>query len=235
MIASSATDNIMPAWSPDGQRIAFSSERDSDAEIFVDPASGKGLVRVTRNEVDDLDPTWSRDGRRVAFIRATEDDERRAVVADADGRNAHRLLQADILSHPEWSPDGRWIALRLDSNIAAVPSSGGHPRLVAWAGSSSYPTWSPDGTQLAFTSFRGDDARLRGLHRAVQERPDATGDQQRLQRESLDSSPDGRLIAFARAISTTSLLDPRHPARRHGERRLSLLTSVDHPSWPPLP
>ncbi len=92
-IASSATDELMPAWSPDGQRIAFSSERDGDAEIFVAPASGGGLVQVTRNQVDDLDPTWSRDGRCIAFIRDPDDDYAELWVADADGRNAHRLLQ----------------------------------------------------------------------------------------------------------------------------------------------
>ena len=160
------------------------------------PASGSGLVRVTRNDADDVDPTWSRDGRRVAFIRDPDDDHSELWVADANGRNAHRLLRADVLQHPEWSPNGRWIALRLDSSIAVVPSSGGHPRLVAWAGSSSFPTWSPDGAQLAFTSSRGDGSEIYIV-------PFRGGPTQRvtindLNERSLDWSPDGRLIAFAR-------------------------------------
>ena len=47
-----------PAWSPDGRKLAFVSERDGNAEIYVMNADGSGLRNVTRTSSDDLDPAW---------------------------------------------------------------------------------------------------------------------------------------------------------------------------------
>jgi Tol biopolymer transport system component len=48
-----------PAWSPDGQRIAFASERDGNGEIYVMNANGSGQTNLTDNPAHDLAPTWS--------------------------------------------------------------------------------------------------------------------------------------------------------------------------------
>ena len=65
------TDNdasdVTPAWSPDGRRIAFASERDGNLEIYVMNADGSGVTRLTYNGANDLFPDWSPDGRRIAF------------------------------------------------------------------------------------------------------------------------------------------------------------------------
>lgn len=47
-----------PSWSPDAQRLAFSSSRDGNSEIYVIQADGSGLTRITRNPADDLTPSW---------------------------------------------------------------------------------------------------------------------------------------------------------------------------------
>ena len=54
----SATDSF-PAWSPDGTRIAFASNRDGNFEIYVVNADGSGLTHLTNNPDEDLEPDWS--------------------------------------------------------------------------------------------------------------------------------------------------------------------------------
>ncbi len=227
-IAPSAAVDDFPAWAPDGRRIAFTSDRDGDEEIYVTALARGGVVQLTRNAIDDYDPTWSRSGRRIAFIRDPGEQEE-LWVADADGRNARRILRADTLLYPEWSPNGRWIAVKLDSSIAVVPSSGGPPRLVAWIGINGYPSWSSDGTQLAFTSSRNDDGT------EIYIVPLKGGPTRRVTNNDvseswLDWSPDGRWIAFARE-SSIYLIRPDGT----GERRVPLPTPVTEPAWQPLP
>ncbi len=61
-----ASDSF-PAWSPDGRRIAFESDRDGNDEIYVMNADGSGVTRLTDNDAIDRSPAWSPDGRRIAF------------------------------------------------------------------------------------------------------------------------------------------------------------------------
>ncbi len=57
------TDNpandSFPAWSPDGSRIAFTSDRDGNAEVYVMNADGSDLTRLTNNPAEDDAPAWS--------------------------------------------------------------------------------------------------------------------------------------------------------------------------------
>ena len=56
-----------PRWAPDGQHIAFNSQRDGNWEIYVMDADGSNTTRLTNYADDDFSPTWSPDGRRIAF------------------------------------------------------------------------------------------------------------------------------------------------------------------------
>ncbi len=58
--------NIGPAWSPDGARIAFSSNRDGDDEIYLTDPDVSGVVQLIHNVVDEVNPSWSPDGRYPA-------------------------------------------------------------------------------------------------------------------------------------------------------------------------
>src|SRR3954451_14798933 len=57
-----------PAWSPDGTKIAFSSNRDGNGEIYTMNPDGSGATRITTNAAADVQPTWSPDGTQIAFI-----------------------------------------------------------------------------------------------------------------------------------------------------------------------
>ncbi len=58
-----------PVWSPDGQKIAFTSKRDGNWGVYVLNADGSGQQRLTRNGALEWAPAWSPDGRKIAFGR----------------------------------------------------------------------------------------------------------------------------------------------------------------------
>jgi len=51
--------DMNPSWSPDGQWLAFASNRDGDFEIYIVQADGKGLRKLTDNTAGDTEPAWS--------------------------------------------------------------------------------------------------------------------------------------------------------------------------------
>ena len=104
-----------PAWSPNGQRIAFRSDRDGNGEIYVMNRDGSGLQRLTRNAASDGGPVWSPNGRRIAFERFRNGNTD-IWVMNADGSGQRNLTpearppRRARDSGPAWSPDGRRIA-----------------------------------------------------------------------------------------------------------------------------
>jgi len=104
-----AADGV-PAWSPDGQRIAFESDRDGDREIYVMNADGSGVTRLTDHDAPDALAAWSPDGQRIAFMSARDGDFD-IYVMNADGSGVTRLTDNDAVDWaPDWSPDGQRIA-----------------------------------------------------------------------------------------------------------------------------
>jgi TolB protein len=101
-----------PVWSPDGRRIAFSS----NWQLWVMNADGSGQRRLTRNGAHNFNPDWSPDGQRIAFERGKPQSDNccpgasgfEVYVMNADGSGQQRLTRGG--SQPRWSPDGRRIA-----------------------------------------------------------------------------------------------------------------------------
>jgi TolB protein len=146
---------ILPAWSPDGQRIAFVDS----AAIYTSKPDGtdKTLVLDWGSAVWTL--SWSPDGTRLAAelwdctFQCTQD----IYTMNVDGSNLTNITAADGKNdrHPAWSPDGTKIAFDIYENgvsgIYTINSDGSGQTLVEQAGRvDSNPDWSPDGTQIAY-------------------------------------------------------------------------------------
>ena len=155
-----------PHWSPDGRRIAFSSRRDGNNEIYVMNADGSGQTRLTDHEAYDVYPHWSPDGRRIGFISRgrTSGENNHIYVMNADGSGVTRLMDTQSGSYMpfiSWSPDGQRIASSSSGSGSSSDSGeiyvmnadgSGATRLTYNDARDWGPRWSPDGRRIAFSS-----------------------------------------------------------------------------------
>src|SRR6266487_5630689 len=147
------------AWSPDGTRIAFRSQRDGNDEIYVMNADGTCQHNLTNDAVNDWSPAWSSDGTRIAFARFFDGNQfTDLAVINVDGSGLQRLTTASG-EYPTWSPDGTRIAFATarDGNyeIYVMNADGtGQTRLTNNPAYDMSPSWSPDGTHIAFDTQR---------------------------------------------------------------------------------
>ena len=99
-----------PAWAPDGTKIAFTSNRDGNFEIYVMHADGSGATRLTNNPAFDFSPAWSPNGTKIAFA-SERDGNDEIYVMNANGSGVTRLTNNSAFdADPAWSPDGTTIA-----------------------------------------------------------------------------------------------------------------------------
>ena len=107
-------------------RIAFVSNRDGDAEIYVMNADRSGLVQLTDNDSDDLFPSWSPDGSRIMLTsdRDNEDEVYDIYVMNADGSRVERLTDGCSNHSLAWSPDGGRIAFTSRGDVYVMNVDG---------------------------------------------------------------------------------------------------------------
>ncbi|UCC83486.1 MAG: PD40 domain-containing protein [Gemmatimonadota bacterium] len=188
-----------PTWSPDGTKIAFTSDRDGGG-IYVMNANGSNPVRVTDGR--DSHPTWSPDGTRIAFS-SFRTGPSEVYVMNADGSDVVQLTSGGSNAYPTWSPDGTKIAFYTsrDGNpeIYVMDADGSNPvRLTDDPEWDIFPSWSPDGTRIAFTSWRDGEREIYVMNadgsNPVRLTNDPGNDQPWDIRPSW--SPDGTKIAF---------------------------------------
>ena len=171
LTADSTDDDDQPAFSPDGERIAFRSSRDGGG-LFVMGRTGEAVRRLTRRG---FKPTWSPEGREIAFTTENADlDPQNTLglsplwVVDVTSGQERQLGDVDAVL-PSWSPHGQRIAYTTRGAIAGstrldiwtVDRSGGAPVAVTTDGASNgNPVWAPDGRHLYFVSGRGGPINL---------------------------------------------------------------------------
>ena len=101
-LTDTARNNHSPAFAPDGDAIAFVSERDGPAEIYLMEEDGSNQRRLTTNQVPDGSPVWSPDGQRIAFV-STMNGAGELFVMQADGSEQRRLTFDGVHDHsPDW-------------------------------------------------------------------------------------------------------------------------------------
>jgi Tol biopolymer transport system component len=149
------SSDLSPSWSPDGTRIAFSSNREGIAnrEIYVMNADGSNQIRLTNTANDETNPTWSPDSQRLGF-HINGGPNFGINIMNSDGTNLIHVTNAGF--SPAWSPDGTKFAFAgfdagnnfrtalylinvNGSNLVRITNNSFDCSAPAWAPSSSSP------------------------------------------------------------------------------------------------
>ena len=92
-------------------KIAFTSSRDGNFEIYTMNPNGQGVDNLTKNAGGDADPNWSPDGNKIAFVSSREGNNTEIYTMNANGQGVDNLTKNPGLDEsPAWSPDGNKIA-----------------------------------------------------------------------------------------------------------------------------
>ena len=157
------SDEIQPAISPNGERIAFRSTR-QPAGIYVMERTGENVRLVTEACYH---PSWAPNGKQIVCstfghdIPATRNNWPSALwIVDVESGNKRMLCENDAMQ-PSWSPHGYRIAFWFQppsagrSDIATISSAGGAIEVITTDASTNWnPVWSPDGKFVYFASDR---------------------------------------------------------------------------------
>jgi Tol biopolymer transport system component len=163
------TTGNVPAWSPDGQRIAFTSNHDGPQEIYLMNSDGAQPTRLTYTNSANMDtPSWSPDGHQLVFA-ANENDQQNIFLINVNGSNQKQLTSGIQARSPAWSPDGKHIVFAVSgehhapSKIAIMDADGSNQKIInentkafeycdggATCQNDTNPVWSPSGQQVVF-------------------------------------------------------------------------------------
>ena len=145
-----AGDEDWPAFSPDGNEVAFSwsGEKSDNTDIYVMLVGTPEVRRLTTDSAVDVGPSWSPDGRHIAFLRIVGRTLRIHVTSPMGGTDL-KVSDFPVTSGISWSPDSRFLVAGLDEQSAAgapagiylVPLDGGERRAVTQPAHPNYDNW----------------------------------------------------------------------------------------------
>jgi len=166
---SSASD---PAFSPDGSRIAFVSQRDGNAEIYIMNADGTGSTRVTNDPQPDGRPSFTPDGQALVFHSARNGGKQQIWAVNVDGSGVTQLTRDSVNSSPTISPDGQTIAYvstrNKDTDIWLMARDGSNQRQFTRSPQQreSEPRFLRDGTLAYLVERRENNRTVQQVMRA---------------------------------------------------------------------
>jgi Tol biopolymer transport system component len=216
-LTSDAVDDIEPALSPSGTKVAFTKQVGSDQEIYVMNADGSNEKNITNQPGSNQSaPAWSPDGKKIAYTEGRF-YETEIYVMNADGsnkRNWTNFAQASVPDYrPAYSPDGKRIAFtsmgealgdfEIYDMSASTPSSGPPSwRNLTHNDDQDYrPKYSPDGKTIVYDSTPSCFFSTPGDFEVMKMNADGSGTPTNLTNNTTDDlhsdfSPSGTMIVY---------------------------------------
>jgi serine/threonine-protein kinase len=150
--------NSAMAWTPDGKRIAFESDKEGPRNLFWQLADGSGgLERLTTSGYTNVPMSWSPDGQVLAFTESSPTTGYDIWILRIVDRKAQPFLRTPFNeSAPRFSPDGRWLAYISDESgrweiyVQPYPEPGGKWQISTEGGTE--PAWNRNGRELFYRS-----------------------------------------------------------------------------------
>ena len=212
--------NSYPAWTPDGQRVTFSTDRSGTFDLYEKAVDGRGSAEPLLQTPTLLFPgSWSPDGTMFAFYEVGESGVERDIRILERGGETRTFLATEFNERiPRPSPDGRWLAYVSDQSgedrvyVQAFPDGGAVIPISTGAGTE--PVWSRDGAELFFrdgdrmmvtaiktrTPFATDRPEV--LFEAAYD-PDPAG----AGNPNYDVAPDGRFLMVRRTAGVSAQIN----------------------------
>ena len=226
------------AQAPRTEKIAFSSNRDGNWEIYIMNPDGSQQERLTRHNAGDFSPVWSPTGEHILFV-SNRDGLRDLFLMDADGRNVRRVFKRRAQRvEPTWAPDGQRIAYHAETpqwNIqtGTIQGIGGFQVALAEVQGGN-PSWSPDGEEIAFVAGK-ESRRIYIVElRSRTERAFLPNETSWMYGPAW--SPDGKKLAFSWLKWGLGRRDTIHVANRDGSGLKQIgkpALGIFHPTWSP--
>lgn len=150
--------NIKPSWSPDGQKITFTSYLNGSPDLYMIDLGIKKIRRLSSRRGVNIGASWAPNGSSIALTLAPRGNSDIYQINSKNGKIEKRLTRHHgIDTAPAYSPDGSKIAYVSErsggAQIYVMNSDGtGNKRLTFQGTENTDPAWSPDGEKIAFVS-----------------------------------------------------------------------------------
>jgi TolB protein len=235
-----ASINLLPAWSPDGKSIVFTSFRDGGgARLYsVDVLTQKQRPLIALGDFT-TGGSYSPDGTRILFS-ASQNDNSDVYLAQQDGSAARRITDSrGIDISATWSPDGKRVAFVSERagtpQIYTMAADGTDVRRITFQGNyNQEPAWNPKGDLIAFSGR--DEHRVFDLYTVAVPGGKVTRLTQNAgTNEKPAWAPNGRYLLFSSTRNGKRQIWMTQPDGSNQRQVTSEKMGASDPAWGPLP